>query len=381
VRVVLSARRDQVLLEAASAWRVLDARRRVIARGEAGETWVLQRDAGRVRAGGPDGRYTAWFEGAATLEPVDTSATVQWQRRSYRGVLLFVPVDTALLVVNRLDVEDYLRGVVPLEIGTRSPEDHAAVEAQAVAARSYTYTRMLYTAARDYDLTALDSDQVYGGSGVETFIGDLAVAATAGWVLSAGGRVVNAPYHSTCGGSTAEPSEVWRTQPGSFLRPVSDRIPGTNRFYCDIAPRFRWERTITGPALTAAVERYARAYATLPVGGPGGVRAVRLDGTTPSGRVTSVTITTDRTALTLRGNDIRYVVRDVGGEILFSTYFSLDPVTGSDGHLSRLVVRGQGHGHGVGLCQWGAIGRARAGHDFRAILRAYYPAAQIVRAP
>jgi stage II sporulation protein D len=56
-------------------------------------------------------------------------------------------------------------------------------------------------------------------------------------------------------------------------------------------------------------------------------------------------------------------------------------VTGSDGHLSRLVVRGQGHGHGVGLCQWGAIGRARAGHDFRAILRAYYPAAQIVRAP
>jgi stage II sporulation protein D len=381
VRVALAAPRDEAPIRATTRWHLLDRQRRVIVRGAPGDAWIVQRDPGRVRAAGPGGSRTAWYDGPATLEPADSSGYVQWNGRPFRGVLVYVPADTALLVVNRVDVEEYLRGVVAIEAGTRAPDEHAAVEAQAVAARSFTYTRMLYAAARDYDLTASTSDQVYAGINAETFIGDLAVAATAGWVLSALGRIVDAPYHAVCGGHTALPTEVWRTSSDSYLRGVSDRVPGTERAWCDIAPRFRWERRLAATALSAAIDRYARSYATLPSGGSGVVRAVDVDSRTASGRASAVTITTERGQVRLRGNDMRYVLRDVGGEILFSTYFSLEPEADADGHLARVVVRGQGHGHGVGLCQWGAIGRARAGQDFREILRAYYPAAQLVRAP
>ena len=94
---------------------------------------------------------------------------------------------------------------------------------------------------------------------------------------------------------------------------------------------------------------------------------------TPSGRVGQLVITTDRGKYNLRGNDIRAVLRAPGSEMLNSTYFSLEPEKGRDGGISRVVLRGNGYGHGIGMCQWGAIGRARAGQTARAILATYYP--------
>jgi stage II sporulation protein D len=85
--------------------------------------------------------------------------------------------------------------------------------------------------------------------------------------------------------------------------------------------------------------------------------------------------------VTVRGNDVRYVLRQVGGSILPTTAFSVATERGAGGQLSEVVLRGRGNGHGVGMCQWGAIARARAGDDFRAILKAYYPGADITRAP
>jgi len=79
----------------------------------------------------------------------------------------------------------------------------------------------------------------------------------------------------------------------------------------------------------------------------------------------------------LRGNDIRFVLRPPGGEILNSTYFSVETSQASNGSLGKLTIRGNGYGHGVGMCQWGAIGRARAGQDVRTILRTYYPGTTI----
>jgi stage II sporulation protein D len=214
----------------------------------------------------------------------------------------------------------------------------------------------------------------------ENALADAAVAATEGLVLTYGGRIVNAPYSSTCGGSTAEPSEVWRSRNEPFLQRVSDRIPGSDRFYCDVAPRFRWERSWRGDTLTAIVERYVRSYAQVPAGPVGSIRGVSVDGRTPSGRVAAINLETDRGRYRLQGNDIRYVLRSPGGELLNSTYFSPEIVAGPDGRLLRLTIRGLGYGHGVGMCQWGAIGRARAGQDFRTILRTYFPGTNVARA-
>jgi stage II sporulation protein D len=277
-----------------------------------------------------------------------------------------------VLVVNRLYLEDYLRGVVPMEIGHRTAEEREAVAAQAIAARSYAYTHIV-SDSHPYDMRSTVVDQVYGGADAETPLGDTAVAETRGLVLTYRGVVVNAPYHSACGGHTAGASEVWRSPDEPYLVSVSDRIPGTDRYYCDIAPRFRWERTFTRAALRALLDRYLKDYTTVSSRGPGAPRAVDVESRTPSGRVRALEIVTDRGHYTVRMDNIRFVLRAPDGEILNSTAFTVENEKDADGELSRVIVRGSGYGHGVGMCQWGAIGRARAGQDYRTILRAYYP--------
>ena len=346
---------------------------RLVARVPTGETWRVERVGSRVRGVGPDGLASVWQTGGIIARAAGGSL-VALNGKHYRGELLFLPGDSGITIVNRVRMDDYLRGVVPLEIGTRDARDSAAVQAQAVTARSYAYVHLgASSGQRLYDVTASVSDQVYGGADVETAVSNAAVNATRGLVLQYGGRVVNAPYHSTCGGSTAAADEIWRTSTEPYLQRVSDQIPGTNRFYCDISPRFRWTRTLDGPTLREALVRYLGTYTRTPGGYPGTPRDVQIDTRTPSGRVGTLKIATDRGNYVLRGNDIRYVLRPPGGEILNSTAFSVETVQARDGSIARLTIRGTGYGHGVGMCQWGAIGRARAGQDFLTILRTYYP--------
>jgi stage II sporulation protein D len=294
--------------------------------------------------------------------------------KRYRGAIVISTLDEGLLIANHLHLDDYLRGVVPIEIGRRVEGEEAAVAAQAVAARSYAYIRLTGSAERLYDVVATVQDQVYGGADAETPIADAAVWATRGLVLTYGGRVVNAPYHSTCGGSTAEVSEVWyRSRNEPFLQRVSDRIGDSDRFYCDPSPRFRWSKTLERTTLAAALDRYLAQYVSVPGGRVGSPRDLKVDGTTPSGRVAALAVRTDRGRFLLRGNDVRFVMRVPNGEILNSTYFSVRTVRDAAGRLSRATFDGGGYGHGIGMCQWGAIGRARAGFDFRGILSTYYP--------
>ena len=346
---------------------------RLVARVPSGEVWRVERSAERLRGLGPAGISSAWQSGGLVAR-ASGSALLALNGKHYRGELLFVPGDTGITVVNRVRMDDYLRGVVPLEIGTRDARDAEAVQAQVVTARSYAYVHIgANSASHPYDVAASVSDQLYGGADVETAVSNGAVSATRGLVLQYAGRVVNAPYHSACGGSTASADEVWRTAAEPYLQRVSDQIPGTDRFYCDIAPRFRWTRVLDGQTLQAAIVRYLATYTATPGGYPGTPRDVQIDTRTPSGRIGTLKIATDRGNYVLRGNDIRYVLRAPGGEILNSTSFSVESTTGRDGSIARLVLKGTGYGHGVGMCQWGAIGRARAGQDFRAILRTYYP--------
>jgi stage II sporulation protein D len=274
-------------------------------------------------------------------------------------------------------MEEYLRGVVPLEIGGRSTDMRAAAQAQAVAARSFARGRLGGSPARGYDVTGTTQDQVYGGVEAEHGLTDAAVRDTAGLVLLAGARRVSAPYHSTCGGSTAEPPEVWRASPEAHLQRVSDRAPGGGHF-CDAAPRFRWTRTFGVDELPRLLDRHLGAYATVPAGGVGAVEELVVEQTTPSGRAGVLAVVTRRGTFRLRGNEIRQVLRARGGEILNSTYFSVRrmPTRGGDAS-SFATFDGAGYGHGVGMCQWGAIGRARAGQDFRTILRTYYPGTSV----
>lgn len=315
--------------------------------------------------------------GPVVVRPASGAEFVTWNGKRYRGDLLFSATDTGVLVVNRLPMDSYLRGVVPLEIGNRTPAEFAAVQAQAVAARTYAYKHL--TAIRAFDMYSTVQDQVYGGVDAEKPQSDNAITSTADIVVLYNGQPITTPYHSTCGGSTAAVSEVWYDQPDQpYLRPVSDRIRGTNNFYCDPSPRFSWTQSYDGAGLRAVVEKYLAAYTNAPKTNVGRITDVREQGRTPSGRVAALTIQTENGSYTLKGNDIRFVLRDSKGAILNSTFFSLT-ASRSAGEVSSLTLNGRGYGHGIGMCQWGAIGRARAGQDYRTILETYYPGTTIGR--
>ncbi len=341
------------------------------ARADRDQTWRIEHDGRRVRARRPDGVGTIWSEGPIVARAPST-ALLSIDGKPYRGDVAFFGGDSGVIVVNVVQIDDYLRGVVPLELGDVAPAESAAVQAQAVAARSYAYTH-LDSGNHEYDVTGGSLDQVYGGVAAETPVSSEAVESTRALVLKYAGRVVNAPYHSTCGGSTIAVSEAWRSVDEPYLRSVSDRIPGTSRYYCDISPRFSWTRTIAAKELDGALSRYLASYTAVPGHSPGIARDVTIGAHTPSGRVGTVTFSTSRGNFVVRGNDIRFVLRSPGGEILNSTDFSIETTLEPDGALAHVTIRGRGYGHGVGMCQWGAIGRARAGQDFRTILRAYYP--------
>jgi stage II sporulation protein D len=371
VRILLASRQSSVRVTAAGGWRIFASDGvTLVAVTNPGERWILEREGRLVSARREDSRTVPLRESPVVVRPLDPGGTIAFNGRHWRGELLVSAADEGLIVVNRLRMDDYLRGVVPLEIGTTSQGDVAAVEAQAVTARSYAVAR-LGGSLRAYDMTATTQDQVYGGADAETQVGNASVDATAGLVLLYRGAVADAPYHANCGGTTAAPPDSWRASAEPYLQRVSDRIPGTNRYYCDGAPRFRWTRTFERIELREAIARYVR---SLPGGasGIGAVTNVTVSAVTPAGRVGTLSVDTDRGRWSLRGTEIRSALRSSAGELLYSTYFSVDVVPGRAG-VERLILKGGGNGHGVGMCQSGAIGRARAGQDFRTILRTYYP--------
>jgi stage II sporulation protein D len=315
-------------------------------------------------------------KGQLVVRP-ENGSFVQWNGKRYRGELVITATDSGSLVVNRLPMDDYLRGVVPLEIGNRTSAEMAAVQAQAVAARTYAYKHL--NNGRPFDMYATVQDQVYGGVDAENPLSDTAIASTSDVVVLYNGQPITTPYHSTCGGSTAGVSEVWYDQPDQpYLRPVSDKIPGTNNYYCDPSPRFSWTQTYDAAGLRAVMEKYLANYTNAPKANLGRITDVREEGRTRSGRVAALTVQTESGSYTLRGNDIRFVLRDPKGVILNSTLFSLSAAT-SGGEVSSLTLNGRGYGHGIGMCQWGAIGRARAGQNYRTILETYYPGTTIGR--
>jgi stage II sporulation protein D len=316
-------------------------------------------------------------KGPLIVQPGANSPFVLWDGKRYRGQIVITATDSGLLVVNQLPMDDYLRGVVPLEIGNRTAAEFAAVQAQAVAARTYAYKHL--DDSRAFDMYATVQDQVYGGVDAEKPQADSAITTTGDVVVLYNGQPITTPYHSTCGGSTAAVSEVWYNQSDQpYLRPVSDRIPGSDHFYCDPSPRFSWTQSFDGPGLRAVMEKYLAAYTNAPKAGAGRITDISEHGRTPSGRIAALTVQTDSGTYTLRGNDIRFVLRDPKGAILNSTFFSFTRET-SGGEVSTLTVNGRGYGHGIGMCQWGAIGRARAGQNYRTILETYYPGTTVGR--
>ena len=176
----------------------------------------------------------------------------------------------------------------------------------------------------------------------------------------------------------ASVEDAFRTaRPRPYLRAVSD-ARGGGGYYCDPSPRFRWREEWDAVTLRTILSRTLPTVVSL--GGDGLQRIVGavVSRTSGAGRVAELRIVFERGDARIAGADVRRVLRPTPDRELWSTAFQLQ-VTTAGGQVTRLVATGAGAGHGVGLCQWGAIGRARAGQSYRDILTTYYPGTKVER--
>jgi stage II sporulation protein D len=305
------------------------------------------------------------------------SATLRVNGRFYRGLLDILRDSTGLTVVNRVGMEAYLLGVVSAEMGRRNFAEQSALEAQAVVSRTYALRNIGKWKARGFDLTAGVSDQVYAGAGAETPEGRSAVRQTRGQIVTYDGAPIEAFFYSTCGGRTADGYEVFRGARRPYLRSIADRAEDGSD-YCSISPRYRWHEEWTDASLRATLERNLP-----PVTGVNGkdvrqVRDIRVARRTSTGRVDQLAIALGGPEIRVNGLAIRQVLRPLSGELLRSNAFILS-ATGAGERVTHLTADGMGAGHGVGFCQWGAVGRARAGQGYEQILAAYFPGTRVVR--
>ncbi len=274
------------------------------------------------------------------------SGLVGWSGQPYRGALTFTASDSQLLVINQLDVEDYLRGVVPAEMQASWPVE--ALRAQAIAARSYVLNSL--TPLSDYDICATTHCQVYRGTALEHPQSDRAIADTHGLVLTYDGTFARTYYHSDSGGVLASSSEVWGENL-PYLQARSDVAAET--------PHRQWSQRIDPAILAAELRRLG-----FEVGTPASMSVVSQ---TASGRVEQLQVTGSAGSATVSGTEATSLLRGLG---LKSTRLVM---------TASLTARGDGWGHGVGMSQYGARSLAQAGYAYDEILAFYYPSTQLVR--
>lgn len=323
----------------------------------------------------PDGSRSDLYSGVFAVNVTEKRFAMA-DGRAYRGRLNVVRGSAGVLVVNRVPLESYVAGTIGAEMGARRPEELAALRAQAVVSRTFAVKNRGRWEMYGLDAFADVRDQVYGGISSESQQVWDAVRATAGQVLVYQGTPIDAFFSSTCGGTTAGVEEVFSTAKARpYLRPVSDASKG-GKHYCDISPRFRWREEWDASTLRAILSRTLPAV--MSVGGDGlqPITDVAITRTTRSGRVGELRIAFERGEVRVPGSNVRTVLRPANGRLLGSQAFELH-VSQEGGRVSRLVATGAGSGHGVGFCQWGAVGRARAGQDYRTILATYFPGTRV----
>ncbi|TVR05416.1 MAG: SpoIID/LytB domain-containing protein [Spirochaetaceae bacterium] len=303
--------------------------------------------------------------------------------RSYRGVIrLLSRPDRGATVVNVLDVESYLLSVVPSEMPALWPE--AALEAQAVAARSYTLAPRPRFHPRGFDLLASVTSAFYRGVGGEHPRTTAAVLQTAGMVLTHGENALDAVYSANSAGYTEGAESVWGfASPlvgvSDPLLPSRESLPPPADLEAWLADRptshsnherfssfaaYRW-------SLWVSVEELAQRLAHPSIGR---ITALVTRGRGASGRVEAVEVVGTEGSVRVERDLIR---SRLGG--LRSNLFSVSPRLGTDGLPTHFVFSGAGWGHGVGMCQSGAAGMASAGFTAEEILGHYYPQAPLER--
>jgi stage II sporulation protein D len=258
----------------------------------------------------------------------------------------------ALVAVNSVDLEQYVAAVVASEVPPGWPAE--ALRAQAVAARTFAVAqKVAQGAGARAHLGASVLDQVYRNAARPPQAALEAARATAGEVLTWGAAPIAAWFSASCGGVSESAEAAFHLEPGAAPYARGGENDGDVR---------EWTVRVPLSEITAALRKAHRMEAE--------IRGVTVQSRTASGRAQELGLETAAGSRRLLAVELRQLL---GYGRIPSLFFELS------GEGSTAVFRGRGSGHGVGLCQWGARGRALSGASYREILAHYYPGADLRR--
>ncbi|OGF46035.1 MAG: hypothetical protein A2452_12480 [Candidatus Firestonebacteria bacterium RIFOXYC2_FULL_39_67] len=263
----------------------------------------------------------------------------------FRGSLVFYISDGKLNAVEDFSMEEYLYGVVGREMSGSSPIE--ALKAQAVAARTFGYYEAGLRRTKEYDIDNLRQSQAYSGTESENHNSIEAVDLTSGEIMKYKGEPIFAAFAANCGGYTEDNREVF----GNKL-PYLQAVPCT---FCKHYPHASWREEIDTSYIVSSLKRKGFDVDR--------ISNIDITDTSKAGRVKQISIITDKGRITMSTNEFRLAV---GSDKFKSARFTVRSRGDS------LLFTGKGWGHGVGMCQDGADGMAKAGSSYRRILTRYY---------
>jgi stage II sporulation protein D len=263
-------------------------------------------------------------------------------------------------------LEDYVQATILSEFAPASGNPaivERMLEVQAIVSRTYVLAQLSRHGADGFDVCATSHCQIFQPSRLQTSrwgpASAAAVDATSGWILWYNGAPATALFHADCGGHTSNAVDIWGGRGVPYLVGISDDGPAS-----DAHSSWRYE------AASETVRHALNADPRTRVG-------ARLDGIQvldrdPAGRAEHVLLRAAQ-QLTVRGEDLRDVLaRALGTRTIRSTWFDIRRERGA------YVFEGRGFGHGVGLCQAGALARISAGANAPAVLSRYYPGTELI---
>ncbi len=309
-----------------------------------------------------NGRY---FE----LKGYKANNMISYNGKEYRGYLKIISDENSVKVINRISLEDYLKGVVPAEMPIGPGESYfQALKAFTICARTYAVMKMGNNNSL-FDVYLDTRDQVYSGADAENPLSNKAVNETKNLILAYEGKPAIVFYSAACGGHTEDASNVFKGTDEPYLKGITDGDPPN----CSIEPHFNW--TEKYPAKIFIDRLNSAGYIN---NNNYFLKDVKVESRFMSGRVNDLQIILvsdngDKKIINVNGNNIRSIIKTADGRhILRSTMFNI--YLNNNGEV---IIDGKGNGHGVGLCQWGAINLSVEGKNYKQILSYYFPGTEI----
>lgn len=315
--------------------------------------------------------------------PQGSAAELQWKGGLWPGAATLIPrsdvgPDTADLVF-AVPMETYLPGVLAKELYKGWSRE--TYRAQAVAARSYALCEHAWwQGRRAFDVVAGQGSQAWIGSTADAVSRD-AVRDTRGEYLIFDARVVPAYYSSCCGGAPASATDAIRDGSWMDIAPliVDQRGDARPKDCCEKSPTAHWKISLPVAELTRRLNAWAQQESRKDLGGLSSVKSVVVAESNAAGRPITFRITDTSGRKVLWGSeDFRYGVNSgsAGNKDSLKSGFITLRIDGG-----KATIDGRGHGHGAGMCQFGAQTMGKAGRNHFEILRRYYPGASIETAP